>query len=245
MRIAHLSDLHLRHHLPGTASLPDRLSRAMPQRFAQALQQIRALAPDLLVITGDLLDYPFDALDDPIAQELARRDLYLIADLIADVPAPLALVHGNHDHPALVAEVFGHVPADQVVDGYRILAFADDEGLEHVPVREGDSLARFQTALADPASPPQVHVQHYVVWPERNEEYPHTYGAGAAMREAILAAGNVRLVLSGHYHTGVPLFGDQSTYFATVPGFAVLPHPFALYELAAGGRVTAQAYRLA
>jgi len=200
MRIAHLSDLHLRHHLPGTASLPDRLSRAMPQRFAQALQQIRALAPDLLVITGDLLDYPFDALDDPIAQELARRDLYLIADLIADVP---------------------------------------------VPVREGDSLARFQTALADPASPPQVHVQHYVVWPERNEEYPHTYGAGAAMREAILAAGNVRLVLSGHYHTGVPLFGDQSTYFATVPGFAVLPHPFALYELAAGGRVTAQAYRLA
>ena len=55
MRIAQISDLHLRHHLPGTASLAVRLSRLMPERFAQALERIRALSPDILVISGDLL----------------------------------------------------------------------------------------------------------------------------------------------------------------------------------------------
>lgn len=244
MRIAHISDLHLRHHLPGTADLPERRSRAMPELFAQALQQIRGLAPDLLVITGDLLDYPFDAMDDPATQALARRDLHLIADLLAGMSMPLALVHGNHDHPAIVAEVFGHVPVDQTVGGYRILAFPDDEGPGHVPVRIGDSLARFDAALADHASLPQVHIQHYIVWPERNEGYPHTYGVGAAMHAAILAAGHVRLVLSGHYHLGVPLFCDKGTYFATVPGFTTLPHPFALYDLAADGDVTPRMFRL-
>jgi 3',5'-cyclic AMP phosphodiesterase CpdA len=235
MRIAHISDLHLRHHLPGTASLATRLSRAMPQRFAAALEQIRAHAPHLLVISGDLIDYPMHALDDPISQKQGRQDLELVAGLLEEFPSPMALVHGNHDHPALFSQVFGHVPTDQIVNGFRILTFGDDEGANHVPVRASQEQARFLSALEDQDSLPQIHLQHYVVWPERNDDYPHTYGEGAHMRDAIIASGNVRLVLSGHYHIGVPLLFDNGVYFATARGFAEAPHPFNVYDIEEDG----------
>jgi 3',5'-cyclic AMP phosphodiesterase CpdA len=231
MRIAHISDLHLRHHLPGTASIATRLSRAMPDHFAQALTQIRALAPDLLVVTGDLIDYPLDALDDPLVQEQGRQDLELIAGLLNDLPMPIAMVHGNHDHPALIHQVFGHLPNDQVVNGYRALTFSDDEGPNHVPIRAGQEEVRFLAALHDERSLPQIHIQHYIVWPERNEEYPHTYGVGVKMRDAIIGAGHVRLVLSGHYHLGVPLFYDKGVWFATARAFTEAPHPYTIYDL--------------
>jgi 3',5'-cyclic AMP phosphodiesterase CpdA len=231
MRIAHISDLHLRHHLPDTASIATRLSRAMPQRFAEALTHIRALTPDLLVISGDLLDYPMDKLGDPASRDQGRKDLQLIAALLEGLPFPVALVHGNHDHAGLIDEVFGHLPNDQTVAGYRVLTFRDDEGANHVPERVGKEQARFVAALHDDTSLPQIHVQHYVVWPERNEEYPHTYGKGAEMREALIASGNVRLVLSGHYHIGVPPFHDKGVWFATVRGFTEAPHPFNIYDI--------------
>ena len=61
--------------------------------------------------------------------------------------------------------------------------------------------------------------------------YPHTYGDGEWMRDMIVGSGNVRLVLSGHYHRGVPLFRVKDTFFATVPSFCEAPHPFWIYEL--------------
>jgi hypothetical protein len=69
------------------------------------------------------------------------------------------------------------------------------------------------------------------VWPELNSGYPYTYGEGAWLREQILESGRVRLVLSGHYHRGVSPFRENSTYFATVPGFAEHPHPYWIYEI--------------
>ena len=245
MRIAHISDLHLRHHLPGSAAVPDRLSRAMPARFAQALAQIKQLAPDLLIISGDLVDHPFEGFDNPPTLAQGQQDLALIAALLTDLPFPLAMVHGNHDHPRLFDAVFGNLSNDQIVGGYRVLTFRDDEGANHVPERVGQEQARFQAALADSASLPQIHIQHYVVWPERNDEYPHTYGAGDAMRQAIIAAGNVRLVLSGHYHIGVPPFVDGGVWFVTARGFTTAPHPFHLYELDDAGHLHSQTLTLA
>jgi predicted MPP superfamily phosphohydrolase len=244
MRIAHISDLHMRHHLPGTASVAARLSRLMPDYFARALAQIRVLLPDLLVISGDLIDYPLDALDDPAAQKQGRQDLELIATLLNEIPVPIAIIAGNHDHPELFDKVFGKFPDDQIVNGYRILTFNDHEDAKHVPVRTGQQLKRFRAALKDSKSLPQIHVQHYIVWPERNEEYPHTYGAGASMREAIIETGNVRLLLSGHYHPGVPLFYDKGVWFSTIRSFSEAPHPFVIYEIE-NNRVTATPYLLA
>lgn len=246
MRIAHISDLHLRHHLPGTAEIPTRLSRQMPVAFAQALGEIQTHTPDLLVLSGDLLDFPFEGMDDPLLQSAGLADLRLIADLLAPLPFPQVIIPGNHDHPALVEHLFPAGDGELTVAGYRILAFLDQEGPQHVPQRTGSERRRFMAALADERSLPQVHVQHYVVWPERNADYPHTYGDGAAMREAIIASGSVRLVLSGHYHPGVPLFVDKGVYFATVSAFAEDPHCFAIYDLGndPNGGVTGRTYRL-
>ena len=231
MKIAHLSDLHLRHHLPGTAGIAERLSREMPDHLQQAVQRINAETPDLLIISGDLLDYPLEALNDPERLAQGEQDLHHIDEILAGLACHLALVHGNHDHPALVRTVFSHLPMAQTIAGHRILCFSDDEDIDHVPQRLGLSRQRFLDALADEASPPQIHVQHYVVWPQLNHDYPHTYGQGAWMRDQIVDSGRVRLVLSGHYHKGVPLFQVGQTSFAVVPAFAERPHPYWIYQI--------------
>lgn len=235
MLIAHLSDLHLRHHLPGSAAIPARRSRVMPELLARALGLIGQAHPDLLVLSGDLLDYPLDQLEESAIQELGEQDLRLIAGILTRAPCPVVAVPGNHDHMGLMQRVFGHLPKDQVVAGHRVLTFWDTENAHHVPKRVGDERRRFQRALADAAAGgalPQIHVQHYLVWPERNDDYPHTYGDGADLREAIAASGRVRLVLSGHYHRGEPPLAEKGAYFATVPAFCEAPHPIWLYQLA-------------
>lgn len=71
MRIAHISDLHMRYHLPGTSALTLRQSRRVPELLTVALHSIRAQSPDLLVLSGDLLDYPLDRLEDEQRQRQA------------------------------------------------------------------------------------------------------------------------------------------------------------------------------
>lgn len=231
MKIAHLSDIHLRHHLPGTAAVPERQSREMPERLAAAVQAIAADQPDLLVISGDLLDYPLNAINDADAIQQGEKDLRLVAEILEGTGTPISLVHGNHDHPMLVRTVFNQLPMTRALAGHRVICFFDDEDIDNVPRRLGPSRQHFLDALADESSPPQIHVQHYVIWPRLNKDYPYTYQQGAWMRDLIADSGRVRLVLSGHYHKGVPLFQLGQTYFATVPAFSDPPHPYWLYEI--------------
>jgi predicted MPP superfamily phosphohydrolase len=60
MRIIHLTDLHLRHYLPGTSSIPKRRSRVVLGLLERAVTRLTALQPDLVAVTGDLLDYPLE-----------------------------------------------------------------------------------------------------------------------------------------------------------------------------------------
>ncbi|HRU07241.1 MAG TPA: metallophosphoesterase, partial [Candidatus Brocadiia bacterium] len=86
MRILHIADLHLRAALPGHPVLPERLGRQAPQLLARAVAAALPLKPDLAVLAGDLLDYPFDAFDDPNTLDLGEQDLRLIADLLKPLP---------------------------------------------------------------------------------------------------------------------------------------------------------------
>jgi len=231
LRIAHLSDTHLRHHIPGSAIAPEQQSRAVPELLERAILRIRGEAPDLLVLSGDLLDFPFEASDSPAMLELAERDLRLIADILANVGCPYVVVQGNHDLPLLVRRVFGDLPNDLIVAGHRVIAFNDHQASDLYPERLGRERERFLAALSDAASPPQVHVQHYLVWPRRNESYPYTYREAGFMLDSIVSSGLVRLVLSGHYHAGIPLTRIGNTYFAAAPAFVEPPHAYWLYDL--------------
>lgn len=235
MRIAHLTDLHLRHHLPGTAQVPARRSRRMPEFLERAVNAIRDARPDLLVLSGDLLDYPPYAMHDPEMQALAERDLRLIAQALEAIPCPKAVVHGNHDHAEVQRRVFGAHASDFACTGHRVLCFHDDEGDGHFPRRLGAQRERFLEALRDGDPAPQIHVQHYLIHPERNAGYPHTYREWASLRAAIETGGRVKLVLSGHLHTGTEPDTQSGVTYAAAPAFCEFPHRWRFYEVGANG----------
>ena len=231
MKIAHISDFHLRWNLPGTAAVVTRLSRRMPELLKVAIQRINTHEPDLLVVSGDLVDHPFEAMDSVENRTLGKADLQLIADILQACQAPTVVVYGNHDHPGLFHEVFSSLQLDFDVDGYRVLSFLDAEGDNHYPERSGTEWERFAALAQERDLRQQIHIQHYLVAPEHNEGYPHTYRNAARLKQHLLNGSRARLVLSGHYHPGVPLFCEAGVYFSTAPAFCQAPHPFRIYHV--------------
>jgi Icc protein len=201
----------------------------MPAVMGQALEQLAQQAPDLIVVTGDLLDYPSDALSDPEMLALGEQDLLMLRGMLDDTGLPYVVVYGNHDHAGSVRRVFGRQPCDLVCAGYRVICFHDDDDREHVPHRVGEERERFVAALSDASSLPQIHVQHYLPWPTGDLGYPYCYPDAEAMQEAIVGSGLVRLVLCGHYHEGMPPFQQGQTWFAAAPALAEAPHAYWLY----------------
>lgn len=234
MKIAHISDFHLRHHLPGTATISRRLSRQMPDLLTEAISQIRAESPDLVAVTGDLVDHPTYGMHDPDLITTGEKDLHLVRERFACLTCPVAFLYGNHDHPASFRKVFGDLPADFDAAGHCILLFFDEEEENHFPQRLGAQRERFLSALADNDPRPQVHLQHYLIAPERNQGYPHTYREADSLKEALLSDPRIRLVLSGHYHRGEPIFREGTVSFSTVPAFGEPPHPYRIYTLKDG-----------
>ena len=133
-------------------------------------------------------------------------------------------------------KVFGDLPLDRILGGFRVVCFLDHEVDDQGARRLGKERTRFLEVLADKASPAQVHVQHYLIVPEKiGEDYPYSYGDAAFLRQAIDDSGRVKLVLSGHYHPGVPLCKKKKTYYSVVPAFCEEPHRFRFYELDSSG----------
>ena len=235
MKIAHISDFHLRHHLPGTSTISRRLSRHMPDLISQAVDRIRRESPDLVVVTGDLVDHPFYGMHDAKLIALGEKDLRLVRGCFATLTSPVAWLYGNHDHPESFHRVYGDLPDDFHVAGHRVLLFFDDEVEGNFPQRMGTQRERFLSALSDDDPRPQIHLQHYLVSPERTGGYPHAYREAGSLKAALLADSRVRLVLSGHYHKGDSLFREGHVHFANAPAFGEPPHPFRIYTIDQGG----------
>lgn len=231
MKIAHITDLHLRRHLPGTATISKRLSRRMPDLFALAVSRISAESPDLLVLSGDLLDFPMYGLCNAQLLEEARCDLDLIAAQLKTLHCPCVVLPGNHDPAPLVRDVFAGAQEDFDCAGFRVVSFFDSEVENNVPQRLGAEREKFLAVTAGASSLPQIHVQHYIVWPPRNEGYPHTYREHESMLATILESRRVRMVLSGHYHPGSEPVSNRGTIFAAPPAFCDPPHRWWTYDL--------------
>ncbi len=235
LRIAHISDLHLRRALPGVASVSRRLSRRVPDLLVEAVRRIGEVEPDLVAVTGDLVDYPLYDLREGRFADAGERDLALVREAFAPLRCPIAWLYGNHDHPGLFRRVFGSQPVDFDVKGWRILVFNDDEVDCHAPQRMGQERERFLATLADGDPRPQVHLQHYLIAPDRSDGYPHNYREAESLERALAGDGRVRLVLSGHYHGGEALFRRGLAHFAVAPAFAEPPHPYRIFELSQAG----------
>jgi 3',5'-cyclic AMP phosphodiesterase CpdA len=243
VRLGHISDLHLRCHLSGTAAVSARRSRDMPALFTEALASMEGAGVDVVVVTGDLVDHP-DNRQTPETLHHGEADLRLVAEALARLSCPWVVLPGNHDHPQLFGDVFGR-PAELDVRGVRVIAFFDwdrpvgtveeEDERPNVPRRVGEERARFEAALAAGDRRPQIHLQHYVITPRLDEGWPHTYWDGESIRDSLVGDPRVRLALSGHYHLGVDSFleGDASTgtWFSVAPAFCEAPHPYLLHEL--------------
>jgi D-glycero-D-manno-heptose 1,7-bisphosphate phosphatase len=206
----------------------------MPDLIAEAVTRIDQLSPDLVAVTGDLVDHPFYGMHDPHLISLSEKDLRLTRELFSGLTCPVAFLHGNHDHPGAFARAFGDLPMDVGLNGCRVVSFLDHEVSGNFPQRLGHERTRFETVMADGDPCPQIHLQHYLIHPERNEGYPHTYMEAASLREALQSDPRVRLVLSGHYHRGEPLQRVGHVAYATAPAFVEPPHPFRIYSVTDG-----------
>ncbi|MCD6518911.1 MAG: metallophosphoesterase [Anaerolineae bacterium] len=233
MKIVHLSDLHFRFHLPGTSPIPRRKSRQVRDLLPRMLAQAASFSPDLGVLTGDLLDFPtipsYSRQGSPL-KELAHQDLNWLAQVLGESGYPWIVIPGNHDPQDLVESIWGK-RGECVLGGYRFVCFYDREGEGHVPHRCGAEWVKFRQAL-EKKDLPQVHLQHFLICPEKNEGYPHTYAEALDLLRCIEEKGNlVRLVLCGHYHPGVKPFWKGRTLFSVVPAFCEEPHRYRTYLL--------------
>ena len=145
LRLAQITDLHLRWHQPGTSPSFKRRSRLMPELLAEAIEQIKALDVDLLALTGDVLDVPdyVIANDEWIAHDRAQwlaeaeQDYQMIRGLLDASGLTYRVLPGNHDNQPAMALVFGDQSRTFDVAGHRVVCFWDREGEYHVPRRLG------------------------------------------------------------------------------------------------------------
>ncbi len=239
-RILHLTDLHLRHHQPGSAGAPERLSREMPAALASLSRRLPDLGADIIVISGDLLDVPDEVLAggspdgrgpaDWLAE--AARDYALIRDWLIATGLDYVLCPGNHDHEAVFGQVFPE--AREVIEaaGLDFFCFWDELGPDRQPRRSGPRQALFHAALTQSAHDrPQIHVQHYITDPPTSQKgWRYEYLGAAEMKSRLEASGRVRAVLSGHYHPGI-LQQEGPVLYSGPPAFCEAPHPFRVYDV--------------
>lgn len=240
LRLAHFTDLHFRHSIPGTSATGLRRSRTTA--FADALARLDAQSIDLIVVTGDLLDVPLflvDGAPHPFSMpggpapwlKATRADYLLLRRQLEATGLPFMVLPGNHDHPALFAECFGDAEPIQTHGGFRVVSFTDYEQEGHVPRRLTPSRDRFHSVLHDDDPSPQIHLQHYLLSPPPNSGYPYHYPEHEFLRREIARSGRVTLCLSGHYHHGSPLTTSAKTHYAITPGFCDAPHSWRVYEV--------------
>lgn len=227
VRIAHLTDVHwlvpprLRHLAPkrvlGTANLYLRGRRHdFDERVqAQAVEHVRALRPDLAVVTGDLTAQA-------LPEEFVKAKTAL-EPLLAEVPT--VVIPGNHDLYApdavrdrLFHNAFerwsGRADPDELIRasvGPVTLLGLDPNRptLLHSRGRVPDAqLQGLAEALSDPALAGRVVVLavHYPIVDRHGQVYDNYFHGLENAREliAVLAAAPVRpsLVLCGHIHRG-------------------------------------------
>ena len=231
MRLGHISDFHLRHHLSGSSAVTKRMSREMPEKIDLAVKRFRREKVDCVVVTGDLVDHPFEFMNDPEYLENGLADLHLVRTLLGQLDCPVFVVYGNHDHPLLFRRVFQLQDEPKKIEGYRVYCFYDEEGLGNVPERVGGELQRFFEATSNSDRYSQIHIQHYLLYPNRNDGYPHTYFNSELLIKSAASSEKVTLALSGHFHPGENIVQYKGIYFAVAPAFCELPYPFRIYDL--------------
>lgn len=249
MRIAQITDLHLRSAITGSSEIAERKSREIPDLFAQTTSHVaRDIKPDVIVVSGDLVDVPFELVSKLEAGEASRserdmviRDYRLIRNVLDRTKVPYIVLPGNHDWPDAFNIVFSDQEMIREIRDITILIFQHDrEGPENVPHRNLSLYEDFQSFTGT-----IVHVQHYVVTPQLDQTYPHTYGNAQQILRWNSRYGQPVLSISGHFHRGSEPHKIKGTTYTTGAAFCEYPHPWFLYQVETKSRnVTIERYNI-
>ena len=171
MRLLHLTDLHMRHALAGSADRLKRLSRDIPANLERVAKRLEDWSPDVIVMTGDLLDVPDEVVDGSLLEtdpagyqqsvEESAADYRWMREWLEATGLDWLVIPGNHDLRVAFHEVFGAALPDDRINGWRFIGFDDDLDEKRAPFRPAGEVSRFIGALeVETTSVPQVHLQH-------------------------------------------------------------------------------------
>jgi Icc protein len=179
--IAHISDLHCgsRYHIPSLAT--------------RVIDEVNALAPDIVVVTGDLTDMGFRAEFRQAHRMLERIEC-----------AHRIVLIGNHDARNVgdvhFEELFGARHSETELDGMRIIGLDSSEpDLDSGRIGRDTHRLLAERFAIDPAEFKVVAMHHHLVpVPGTGRERNIVHDAGDLLR--VLATSGVDLVLCGHKH---------------------------------------------
>jgi Icc protein len=164
----------------------------------RALDDVRRTRADAIIATGDLTN---DAQED---------EYQLLAEVLREAPAPLYLVPGNHDDPALIRKYFpDHVylpaagPLSHVVDDYPLRIVALDDivvGQTHGEFTEAHAAWLDAALNAAPLRPTILALHHPPI--VTHDRLLDTIGLKQAERFAAVVARHRQIIriICGHNH---------------------------------------------
>jgi len=246
LRILHLSDTHLYGDGRLQYGLVDTLA-ALDRVLARAGE---LAAVDLVAASGDLSDDGSAA-----SYRLLRERLEPWA---AERGAAVAYAMGNHDLPDAFEEVLGERERVFSVGGFRVVTVDTTVARAGYGLVGEERLDRLRRVLASPSANGTVVVLHHPPVPPTTGLFETLRLVDPAPLLDICSAGDVRLILAGHYHHAlVTPAGERGIPVVVAPAVAnttdvLWPPPreraergagFALVELSGEGTVRAHFVR--
>lgn len=186
--------------------------------LADAVRQVNRMSPqpDLVMITGDLVEYP----------DLSSYENF--TSLIEPLLAPVFLIPGNHDDPHMMRECFADSPAFPVTDetfqyaiedfDFRVLALNSHFKNSELPNLDEARLSWLSSALQNSNRPTLIAVHHPPM--RTGIEFIDMVGSQwyIGLSELLEQHPQVQLIISGHGHSdtygrngSVPVYMAGST----------------------------------
>lgn len=204
--LVQITDTHIQ---PKGELLYGQVDAAKNLRLAVAeIGRIRPI-PDLVVITGDLVE------------KSDRASYEHFKELIAPIKVPVYVLPGNHDDPALMAELFRETGAFPVTDAthqysvevnsFRLLALNSHIGGSELPEFDGAHLDWLIRELPRSDKPTMIAIHHPPM--KTGIEFIDMGGTSwfQELKEVLDGHHHVHLVICGHCHT------DMSGRIGSVP----------------------------
>ena len=223
MKLLHVSDWHL-----GRVTYNASRAEDHDKIIAEILDIARQGTPDLILHTGDLFESIRPAYED---MDRAVKALLALSEI-----APVVVLCGNHDSPALFrlfSRLLGEDTRVRFIDKPRMV---DDGGILSFPIEKGE-IIRLATL-------PFVHANRMVQHFERPENWMAAYAdrinlIQSHLYEGLKSFGSAKdvLVFAAHLHVAGATFSNSERAIHVTEQYATRPEHVPLVSYAAFGHI--------